>query len=311
MTSRNMRRSGLQRKLDLVFELGIPGLQLVEVATKLGDDGVRSHAGSEPDIDVNRAEVRNVVRSAELDIPAPAAENAPHIDERKCGKLRIVWPGELHVLDHFDDLGHLDDRVDAFFFDRDVGRSAEHVNGELHDACVLRANEAGAGRLAHDREIGAKTGLQEMDGARSALELTDDARDDDIAAQGDAHALECDGRHHHGCQPAFHVSEAGAPQHVALHGGCPRIRAHTARNRVDVDVTIEHEALAAATPRQPRNRLKAARIDLLELGLETLATKEVVQEASARRFLGREARNPCELFCELDELLAIHARAGL
>ena len=194
------------------------------------------------------------------------------INERKCGKLRIVWPVELHVLDHLDDLGHLDDRVDAFFFDRDVGRSAEHVNGELHDAGVLRANEAGAGRLAHDREIGAKTGLQEMDGARSALELTDNVRDDDIAAQGDAPALECDGRHDHGCQPAFHVSEAGAPQHVALHGGCPWIRAHTARNRVDVDVTIEHEALAAATPRQPRNRLKAARIDLLELGLEPLAT---------------------------------------
>jgi hypothetical protein len=67
--------------------------------------------------------------------------------------------------------------------------------------------------------------------------------------------------------------------------------------------SIEHEASPAARARETSERLKATRIDLLELGLEPLAPEELVQKARHRRFVRRVTGNANQGLREIDDLV--------
>ena len=102
--------------------------------------------------------------------------------------------------------------------------------------------------LGHDRGVCRHAFLQEMHGAYAALQFPNDKRQQHFPWQpvtGEPHCFRCG---NHGGVGALHVHDACAVQTIPFHHRLPGIVFPSERKRIDVEVTIQHQRLAAACP---------------------------------------------------------------
>ena len=293
---------GTDRELDLVLQVPVRCRHRVERVADVGQRRVRRHALREADVEDQRADVGHDVGPAQLQLPPAAADDGADVHPGQAGQVGIRLAGDLHRLERLHHARRLADRIDAVLHPRDVRRPAEDVHGQLHHAGVLRDDVLRAVRLRHDRHVRAHARPEHVDGADAALELAVDAGDDHVAAEP-PRAAGGDGAHHHRGDPALHVVDPGAVEAVALDRRRPRVAHPASRDRVDVDVAVQHQAPPAARPPPPTDRLEASRVDLLQLGLEPLAVEERVEETGHLALIGGVARDVHEVLREGDHLV--------
>ena len=177
------------------------------------------------------------------------------------------------------------------------------VNRELGHPGVLGQDVLGPIRLGHDRRVRPHAGAEEVDGADPALELPHDARDQHVAAERDASAPGGHRGHDHRRHARLHVEDPGSVEAVALDGGRPGIANPPSRDRVDVEVAVEHQASPVPGAGKPSEGLEATGVDLLELGLEPLAPEEAVEEPRDRCLVRRVAGDADQVLCEVHDLI--------
>ncbi len=188
--------------------------------------------------------------------------------------------------------------------------STEDVDSELHHSRMLGENVPGAVGLGDDRGVGANARAQKVSRSGATLKLPYDAGHDQLAFLRKPGSLRRGrGRDHRG-DAGLHVPDAGSEEHVSLGRGLKRIAGEAVRKRVDVDVAVQHQALAASRPAKPRDALEPSRVHFLELGLESQLLEMAVEEPGAVAFLGGEARDPAERARDLEQFLPIDLDRG-
>ena len=84
-----------------------------------------------------------------------------------------------------------------------------------------------------------------------------------------------------------------------------------AGERIDVDVTVQHDGAPAARAVEARRRLLAPRLDLLELGRQPLVAEIIAEPFGARRLLGGEGRDADQVAGEPHHLVLVDTREHL
>ena len=140
----------------------------------------------------------------------------------------------------------------------------------------MRALQGGVG-LGDDRGVGAHPRAQQVSCPGASLELSHDAGDDQLSVARKTGSLRGGGGDHRG-DPGFHVPDTGSEEHVSLGRGLKRIARQAVRKRVDVDVAVQHQALAASRPAEPRDALEPPGIHFLEVGLEPQFLETIVED---------------------------------
>ena len=98
--------------------------------------------------------------------------------------------------------------------------------------------------LGQDGHVGAEPARDEVVRALAALGLADHARDHDVAPEADAGGANGLGGGDHGGHAALHVLAAVAIETVPFNGGGPGVALGAEPQGVDVEVAIQHQALA-------------------------------------------------------------------
>jgi len=139
------------------------------------------------------------------------------------------------------------------------------------------------------------------------LELFHHTGQPHVAAKPHARPPGGDDGHDHGRIAPLHVVDSRPVEAVVLDGRGPGIAHPAAGDRVDVEVSVEHQARPAADAGQPGDRLEPIGVDLLEPGLQPLRLEKAVEELGHRRLVGGVARDLHQLLREPDHLVGVDA----
>jgi len=135
------------------------------------------------------------------------------------------------------------------------------------------------------------------------LELFHHTGQPHVAAKPHARPPGGDDGHDHGRIAPLHVVDSRPVEAVVLDGRDPGVAHPAAGDRVDVEVSVEHQARPAADAGQPGDRLEPIGVDLLEPGLQPLRLEKLCQ----RRLVGGVARDLHQLLREPDYLVGVDA----
>src|SRR5437867_6080394 len=122
-TAQSARELG--REFDLVLELGIIGLEGVEGAPEVGENGLAALARIEADVHVGSAEVAHRVGSAQIVVATTPPDHRAHVEAGQSREIGIVHRRHVHGIDGGDGAHHLGDGVRALLLLADVSGTPE------------------------------------------------------------------------------------------------------------------------------------------------------------------------------------------
>jgi hypothetical protein len=132
----------------------------------------------------------------------------------------------------------------------------------MHCGDVARAEG-----LGDQRHVGAEAALHEMVHAFAALGLSDNEGKHEVAVERGAALADGLRRDDEGGEASLHVLNAVTVEPVTFHPGRPRVPIPAARHGIDVEMAVEHQALAAAGTLERGDDLESARLHLVEFHL--------------------------------------------
>ena len=196
--------------------------------------------------------------------PSASKPRAQDVRRAEQGVPQLVpaAPVEAQPLDAVQEVARLLDRVDRAALGEvrvlllGMARAARHADLAV-DAAAAGRPDLEAGRLRHDREVGAEATARAGEAADAARLLVGVGADDDVAAQGAARGQRL-GRDDHRRDATLHVARPAARDDAVAHLRVERVvlPAVLATGRDDVDVPVEQQRAAAAGAAEAGHELR-------------------------------------------------------
>ncbi len=269
-------------------------LELVQGSLQIGPDGLGRHPRHRADGDEGRAQIGVTTHRPQIIAFAPPADDRADFQPGQSRHIPRLM-GQRGVINRVDRLEHLEDGIHAV--DILSGRMLTHdVEREIRHARMLGDHVMGAVGFGDDRDIGLVALVEEVSGAQAALQLGDDARDDEVTRQSDPRFSDGFSGVNHRRQAAFHVPAARPIELVALDPGLEGVARPARGQGVDVQMSVEHEASASPRTLQGRHRLEPSPLHFLQLHLVPPSGKIACEPAGDGGLLADEAGNANERF---------------
>jgi hypothetical protein len=148
---------------------------------------------------------------------------------------------------------------------RNVFREADGRNRKLENTSVGCYEIVCSDGLADDGHVGSQALPEHVSGAHAALQFAKHTCDHQIPSELDARLPNCLGSGDERSIGALHVVRTRPVKNVTFYRGDPRIALPPLTERVHIEVSVKHEAAAAAGAPQGGDRLIPAWLDLLQI----------------------------------------------